>query len=276
MRNALSLNDLYTDFSAGLLNKKQFEGEIFKVIQKRMDQAGLLGLNRDDHDDYISWLYPRISSAIDKYRETGSSFEVYIGNLVRLTVKEYRLRQARDYAADAALLITQLNVCESIPQYECVPSDFVKPDTITSPRQHLILILKNCSYVSDDFLERASPKLGIEPEKLQKMVNTLRKMRLKREIEKNVLRERVNYQFFRCLFYEQCLRSMSDDSVSAKQTALLLERGRKRLTGMRKRLTHMRLDPSNSQIAEVLGVAKGTVDAALYHLKKRHGVLNKL
>jgi Mn-dependent DtxR family transcriptional regulator len=133
----------------------------------------------------------------------------------------------------------------------------------------LVLVLKCCSYISDDFLERISVRLGIQPEALFAMISRLKELRGKREHEINRLREHTNCQFFRCVLYERSLRNMPDDSVAGQRMKERLERGRNRLAKMRRRLARLHPDPSNQQIADVLGVTKGTVDSALYHLKKR-------
>jgi len=68
MQNFISLNDLYADYTAGLLSKKELEGSIFKTIRENVHCFGLVGWNREDSDDYISSLYQRISRSIDAYR----------------------------------------------------------------------------------------------------------------------------------------------------------------------------------------------------------------
>lgn len=271
MQHDVSLNDLYASFSLGLMGKDEFEGAVFKAILT--DTRYLLGFCREEHEDYISWLYPRIRSAIAAYQETGSSFETYIGAMVRMTAKEYRQRQMHDYFAESTAWLTQLPdlfASESDPPYDEGPaSEAEDPEKLGNPRQLLILVLKCCNYVSEDFLERVSPRLGITPKVLREMINRLRVQRGRREKEIRVLRERANSQFFRCIFYEKSLKFMPEDSVIALRLRGRLTRGRKRLEKMRKRLARLRPDPSNYQIAEVLGISKGSVDATLHILKSR-------
>jgi FixJ family two-component response regulator len=50
---------------------------------------------------------------------------------------------------------------------------------------------------------------------------------------------------------------------------LRLEKARLRLEKMRKRLSKIRTDATNKQVAEVIGIKKGTVDASLYKLKAK-------
>ena len=271
MRCTISLNELYADYSAGLLDKKELEGAIFKSIDE--NTFCHLGFTREDYEDYVSWLYPRIRQAIINYRESGSAFETYIGTMVRMTAKEYRLCQTRKNTAEAAAWLTHLPdmyVGEEKPEYDEFPEDVPEEQSkIRNRRQLLILILKCSCYVSDDFLERVSPKLNIEPDELRRMIDILKKQRANREKKISIQRERTNCQFFRCLFYEKNLQSMQQDSIPAQRLRDRLERGRKRHANMRRQLELMRLDPTNQQIADVMGVAKGTVDYTLHYFKER-------
>jgi hypothetical protein len=266
MRNTISLNGLFADYSEGLLEKKKLEGEIFRAIKE--DMRRLVNWNRADDDEYLSWLYPRISQAIGTYRETGSSFETYIGALVRMTAKEFRSRKARTYLAESAAWMSvfpDMYTSEDPPEYAHTEEEAGSKSV--NPRQLLILILKCCYYVSDDFLQRAAPRLGISGEELDRMVGFLRKLREKREQYNDLLQEKVNYQFYRCIYYEKTLKSLPEDSIAAQRIRDKLERGRGRLANMRERLAKKLPDPSNHQIARLLGISKGTVDSVLYRLK---------
>jgi DNA-directed RNA polymerase specialized sigma24 family protein len=267
MQKTITLNGLFADFSAGLLEKKKLEGEIFRAIKE--DVRHLANWNREDNDEYLSWLYPRISQAIRTYRETGSSFETYIGALVRMTAKEFRSRKARTYLAESAAWMSvfpDMYTSEEPPEYGVHNEEETGPKPI-NPRQLLILILKCCYYVSDDFLQRAAPRLGIQGEELDRMVNFLRKLREKREQCNAILQEKINYQFYRCIYYEKTLQSLPENSIAAQRLSGKLERGRGRLANMRERLVKKLPDPSNYQIAKLLGISKGTVDSVLYRLR---------
>jgi len=265
MQNTISLNGLFADYSAGLLEKRKLEGEIFRAVKESVHR--LANWDRADNDEYLSWLYPRISHAIGAYHETGSSFETYIGSLVRMTAKEFRSRKARSYLAESAAWISvfpDMYTYETPPEYVCEETDVPQP---VNPRQLLILILKCCCYVSEDFLERAAPKLGILPEELHRMVNSLKKLREKREQYNAELQEKANYQFYRCMFYEKRLKVLPENSITAQRIKDRLNRGRERLLNIRERLAKRLPDPSNTQIAKLLGLSKGTVDSVLYRLK---------
>jgi hypothetical protein len=156
---------------------------------------------------------------------------------------------------------------EDPPEYAHIEEE-IRPKFV-HPRQLLILILKCCYYVSDDFLERAAPSLGVLPEELSRMVNVLKKFREKRGQYNVFLQEKANYQFCRCIFYEKRLKGLPENSIAAQRIRDRLERGRDRLVNIRKRLAKRLPDPSNGQIAKLLGISKGTVDSVLYRLKSQ-------
>jgi hypothetical protein len=284
MQNMVTLNGLYADYAAGLLKKDDFEVAIFKALRDDIYRRNITGLNKEDHDDFISWLYFRLGRAIDSYRDTGSSFEKYIGSMIRLTAREYRSRQIRDYFAESAAWVTQLpemNVHEEAPEYnEFGPLEIKETaelsEILKTPRQLLILILKCCTYISSDFLDKITPKLGISREALNGMIGNLKEQRKKREIEAKLLQERVNCQFYRCILYEKKIKTMAVGSNAESRTQERLERSRIRLDKMRKKLARIRLNPSNYQVAKLLGISKGSVDSILYNVKTRWNNSNDL
>jgi len=271
MQTLLSLNNLYADYAAGVLSKKELEGSIFRTIRENVHCFGLVGWNREDSDDYVSSLYPRISKAIDAYRETGSSFESYIGSMVRLTAREYRSRQMRGYCEETAAWIAHIPetyVCENEIEYdEHSAAGMESSIKMTTPRQLLILILKCSNHISADLLEKIAPRLGLEPDALNEMVDNLKQQHEKRALDILALREKMNSQFYRCILYEKKLQTLMPDSVRAQRLKKQLKSGRNRLEKTRKFLSRSRVDPSNSQIAKLLGISKGTVDSVLYNLR---------
>jgi len=270
MQSLCALNELYADYAAGLLNKKDFEGSIFKTIQENVHCFGLVGWTREDSDDYISSLYSRISRAIDAYQETGSSFETYIGSMVRLTAREYRSRQMHVYCEEAAAWIAHLPemyVCENEIEYDEHATETEASIQLNNPRQLLILILKCSNHISVDFMEKISPQLGLELDALKAMIDNLKRQQEKRVMDILALREKINNQFYRCILYEKKLQSLMPDCALAQRLKKQLKTGRRRLEKTRRQLAHSRIDPSNSMIANLLGISKGTVDSVLYKLR---------
>ena len=275
MRESFSLNELYARYTGGLLGKKKFEGIIFRTILADRRHFNLHRWREDDCGDFVSWLYPRLSKAIDSYRYTGASFETYLGAVVRLSAREYRSRMTANKITEYVSWTTRFSdeyVCQTEPEYfehESVSASEITLPLKKAPRQFLILILKCYYYMSEDMLDRIAPLAGIEKEYLKEMLDKLRALRIKRDEDLHSLRERIHCQFYRCIIYEKKLAGMPEDSVMFLRMKAQIKRARQRLAAMRKRLAGIRSDATNRQIAETLGIAKGTVDCSLYVLKNR-------
>jgi hypothetical protein len=257
------------------ITKKDLETFIFIHLNKNLSKYHLDRLSRDTCSDFISWLYPRIGNAIERYKERGSSFDAYMGAMVRLSIKEYGQRQKDHRIIEKTLWNAK---AEEILYCEEEEPDYFEPkkqfDSVTNPRQVLVLLLKSYYYLSEDFLGRIAPAVGIEKKELIRLVDELRTKRLAREEAIRGLQERVHCQFYRCLAFEKRLNADSPHTAHGMQMKKSLDLAKKRLVSMRKRLSRMRLEASNRQVAELLNISKGTVDSNLYEIK--HHVRNQM
>ncbi|MDR0316483.1 MAG: hypothetical protein LBH97_06245, partial [Treponema sp.] len=145
MQALMSLNDLYMQFIAGLLSKKELEGFIFRTIHENLCHYNLAHWKRDDCDDFLAWLYPRISRAIDSYHNNGASFDNYIAGMVRWSAKEYRACIADNNVFEYAVWIARFSdqyAEEQEPGYNVEePVSATAIEQTKNPRQLLMLIL---------------------------------------------------------------------------------------------------------------------------------------
>ena len=88
-------------------------------------------------------------------------------------------------------------------------------------------------------------------------------------MEFSLMRERAGNQLYRCIFYQKELEALTENNIIAQRLKKRLEHGRIRLKRMRRRMARARLDPSNLQIAKLLGLSKSTVDTVLFNLRER-------
>jgi hypothetical protein len=197
------LDNMLKEYRQDHITRKEMEGRLFMYIRNHPRRFSLSMFNRDARDDFISWLYPRLSRAVDHYTDQGSSFDAYINTMVRLSAREYGLRKKEHRIIektwwDAKAL--EMMAAEEEPEYADVPAPAIQKK-VSNPRQVLMLLLKSYYYLSDTLLERLAPALGLEKEELYRMVDTLRAVRLQREEIINGLKERIHGQFYRCLAF---------------------------------------------------------------------------
>jgi biotin operon repressor len=272
MQDQLPLDSYLAQFYEGEIGKKELEGFIFEFILGNYRNFYLNDWEEDECVDFLCWLYPRLSRAIDNYQYEGASFTAYIGTLVRLGSKEFRRMEIehrlieRTYWGAAAEDMFVRNP-ELDYLVEFVPKKPFRP--VTNPRQALILLLKSYNFISDDFIARAAPAIGMSKETLMQLIENLRAMRFEQDLEIRNLRERIYGQYFRCRSFERRRNASPEGSPRYFIMQKRLERAEKRLRNMKKALKAIKSGASNRQVARILGVSKGTIDSNIHAVKYR-------
>ena len=279
----ISLNDLYLQFSEGKMSRSSLEGSIYKFLLSNQDKTCLSRWRSYEYEDYISWFYPRLKKAIDSYSEIGSSFKAFINKFILVSSKEYRImtttQNITEYSAWNAR-VSELYVHEDAAGYsgEKGVQTLTKLIKSTKKRKNtkriLALILKCYYYVSEDFLRKAAPKIGIDADELILMIDKVRKARQKKDDAIYLMKERVYCQYYRCIVYENKLNLIQENTHAHDKLKIRLEKARQRLSNMRKHVAQIRKDATNSQIAQAIGVKKGTVDSCLYKLRLKMEMLS--
>ncbi|MDR0636287.1 MAG: hypothetical protein LBF87_04340 [Treponema sp.] len=273
--SSLPLNSLWNQYTQGLLTRKDFEESIFRFLLENYKQFNLFHRDRDEFADYLCWLYPSLSRAIDAYKEAGSSFDAYICSIVRCSAKTRYVRETEhhltEYACWEARAEEELTLSEHIPAY-LDAEESLKP--VRNPRQVLILLLKSYFFVSDDFIVRVAPAIGISLEKLTAMLDKLRELRMDHDEKILQLKEQLHLQYYRCMAYQKRLEALCEYSSHREVLCGYLARAYSSYALLKERLAHVNVEPSNREVAEVLGIPKGTVDSTLYTLKRKAMCIN--
>jgi len=270
------LDTILQEYHQGYISREALEGKIFVYIRKNPRLFFIGRYNVDSRDDFISWLYPRLSRAVDRYSDQGSSFNAYITTLINLSAKEYGMRKREHQITERSwwdAKAQEIAVCEEEePEYL---DEIRAPVKISNPRQVLMLLLKSYYFIPDSRLALLAPALGLKKEELYHMVDKLRILRVQREETINNMKERTRGQFYRCLAFQKRLKAALPNSAHWYKMKRCVEISQKRLISMRKRIKTIRMDATNEEIARVLGIAKGTVDSNLYLIRQRNQTENQ-
>ena len=279
-----NLNELYSGYYTGELERTKFEGLIYNYLVRNREKTSIGHWKRDEYEDFISWFYPRLQTAIDSYQETGASFEAFLAKYLLISAKEYQVRNTTnsviEYSTWSAR-VSEMYACEEAPVYIHNKTE----DTITqliinkkgkkNTRRILALILKCYYYVSEDFAEKIAPMIGVNTSELTEMLSRIRKIREEKDDKIYLTKERIYCQFYRCIVYEKRLSLVQENTTVHNKLKFRLEKARQRLEKMRGRIKNIRTEATNKQIAEVIGITKGTVDASLHRLKARWKTMAK-
>ena len=274
MMEDLSLDPFLEQYRNGELSLRDLEGKILENILHFPRKFYLSILRQEDQVDFLAWFYQRLARAAKTYQSGRSSFTAYIMSVVRYSANEYQHRETehrcieRIYWEAAA---KDMAVHSEEPAYwgEEEPFSEIGEKPIANPRQALILLLKSYNMVSDEFIARAAPALGIDTNELFRLVEALRGMRFNRDAAIREFRNRIDSQFYRCLSFERRMLSAPDGSPRRRLLHERLARAEKRLQNMQNYFKGFKSSASNRQIAEILGIPKGTVDSNLFAAKKR-------
>jgi len=272
------LNQFYFDFTERKINRAQLEGSIYNWLFYNQEKTCLSHWERNRFEDYMSWFYPRLKKAIDCYHEIGASFEAFMNKFLLLSSREFRVRitsnSVTEYSAWCAQ-VPDLYVREEEPVYSYKnPQNVIDKLTIDkngrkNSRRLLALILKCYYYISEDYAERIAPLIGIGKKELLEMLSKIRETRQERDDEIFRMKERIHCQFYRCIIYERKLLIIEENTSLYNKYKLRLKKARERLEKMRTRITKIRTEATNKQIAQIIGITKGTVDASLHRLKQK-------
>jgi len=279
-----SLNQFYNSYLLGDMERAKFEGQIYSFLVNNQEKTCVSHWENDTYEDFISWFYPRLRKTIDNYQEMGASFEAFLNKFIHVSAKEFQVRTTNksitEYSAWSAQ-VPDMYVYEEPPVYEHDNAEKVITNLITDrygrkdSRRILALIIKCYCSVSDDFAEKIAPLIGISAKELLELLSKIRKLRQEKDDQIYRMKERAYCQYYRCIVYEKRLTYTNEYTAMHENLKLRLKKARQRLEKMRKRISAIRTDATNKQVAEIIGTTKGTVDSSLHRLKSKWETMSK-
>jgi len=275
-----TLNEIYSEYLLGNVKRDKFESIIYSYLVKNKDKTCVKHWKKDEYEDFISCFYPKIKRIINSYENVGSSFEAYLHRFLLISSKEYDVKTSTNAVIECSAWsarVPDMYVYEEPPIYSTNNNENEEEITkmITgingrkNTRRILALVLKCYYYISDDFAEKIAELIGMSAGELITMLNKIRKIRRDKDDNIYLLRERIYCQFYRCYVYEKRLSYLKENTVAYKKMCERIDAAKERLEKMRERMKNIRTDATHREIAEVIGITKGTVDASLYRLKAK-------
>ncbi|MCL2213940.1 MAG: hypothetical protein FWC06_01905 [Treponema sp.] len=273
-----TLNDLYSGYINGEMKREEFEGLIYHYFVRNQERTSICHWKNDEYEDFISWFYPRLKTAIDSYEEKGSSFEAFIKKYMLISSKEYHVRTITNSVIEHSAWSARIPDMYAREE----PSVHIHEETKMvlsklvigkkgrkNSRRILALILKCYYYISEDFAEKIAPAIGIKSGELLDMIYRMREIRQEKDDKIFSMKERLYCQFYRCYIYDKRLSFLKENTAAYSKLKIRLQKARLRLEIMRKHIAEVRIEATNREIAEIIGITKGTVDASLCRLKSK-------
>ena len=238
------------------------------------------GLDEDDCGDFYVYFYPRLIRTLNNFREQGKPFDHYLNSVLRWQLRSYLRRKNSDKYRQA--LACRPDFWDTPEPEENPPAPgplwpgehlpvmnlehLLKSDS--DRRRFLLLLIKNMQLLDARELEAGASLCGLSPEELARVTAELRKRLSVKEERLETLRTRRNRAFFKLSLLEAELAAAAE-AAEKRRLLAAVARARAALRLAQQRLARTPRCPTNRDLAEVLGLPKGTVDTALYWLKKR-------
>jgi len=128
--------------------------------------------------------------------------------------------------------------------------------------------LKQVRLLPEPEVDRLACLAAVPPSRLQELCRALRRELEPKELRLEMLRERRTRAYAAlCLLERELARE--PEPAARERLARRLERARRCLRLSQERIARVPVEPSNRQLAAALGLPKGTVDSALFNLKRR-------
>ncbi len=277
MNDDKPLHYLYERFRAGKLGRHDFEAAIFRFVRDNPRRFKISGWREDDREEFIAELYPTIRKAIDAYRDVGSCFDAYAYTAIRWEARGYRSRKAEKATIERAYWMTAAETASDEESFYSCGNDAYDQDPQCPPsrkkRQILALTLKCCLKVSDDLCRRIAPSVGLRPDELESKLNGLRTLVAERAVRRQELEELAAAHYCRGMI--MAAKAIEAPSYSDKKRRFEKSAAvaKQRHANCRDRASKISVEATNREVAEALGVPKGTIDASIYFLKQKSAPL---
>jgi len=236
----------------------------------------------DDAGEFYLLCYPRLVRTLRRFREQGKPFEWYLQSVLRWQYLAYvraRRRREREWASGCLAAFWEPPPVEPEPALD-PPGLFRQAAGLfqleaggrrvrRGERTRLLAwALKGVRSLSETQLRELAELSGVPPELLGQACARLRQGLLPHERRLELLVGRRTRAYSALCLLEQDL-GREAEPIRREALARRVQKARRALCRSQRRIAAVRLAPSNRSIAAALGLPKGTVDTALYSLRRR-------
>lgn len=262
-----ALTQAVLQFQEGLLPLDQVRNLI--LIETFLHLSRLRRKGEDEVSEFLLDFHGRIPRLLERFRSRGLPFRHFLLRTLRWQWNTFKAERARLRRVDLLTSTTWAveEVSEAEPEFDAEES---QPTVALEPvdRQRLVLLaLKASTYLNDRQIEVVSRQSGTDLAWLQACQHRLNTTTLPRVHRNHSLVERRGEVLSKRLLAEDEARREFDPERRARceRRAQLY---RSRLASLDHQKQVLSLSPTHRELANLLGMPKGTVDSSLYHLKR--------
>lgn len=238
---------------------------------------------KEERSSFLLAFSERIESILNNFIFQGFPFEAYYQSCLKWFYKTFKKSEGRE--AKKQLLSNRDDFWENTNTSDCITKEpdvnikayikrlqkkYTSHDAVTS--RFLIVALKNPKFLDEKTISKLSMVTGIEPSIIFYYKEQLIRNAEKSYEKQTLVIERKNRAYY--------MKNLKQTELAIANASTEIDRLNQQIAyydAIIKRasdeLKTKHFGPRNHQIAEVLGIPKGTVDSAFYYFKKNFNEL---
>jgi len=287
-----SLEDLPLAVKNNAMTKEEAAKIIWEEVYTNPRRYGLKFFSEDQKSELLLNIHKEFEKIFDKFIPGTGSFRTFLIGCIAKHKKHF-LKVQLDRSLEAKSLATYLqfkseeehqkyivNLSESQnkPQKrnDKIFSDITKQEVQNFEQKYkriaeittLVLLLKACKDIDDEFIDSVCDFTGIDKGLLYEKIQELKEsVNRKDELQQGLIERRNNSYFYHRKYLQEMLSSTSSENelfILQKK----YEKRTKRWKAQNKNLLVRSVSPSNEDIAKVLGIKPRMVSFYINHAKK--------
>lgn len=270
------LNDYYRDFQQKKMNWEEFRKEleifVFHFIRENNNW------DEDSYSDFFIHFHSYLEQLVTRYQEKGKSFRAFFTSSLRWRMKSFRSlsevnKSCWELMDNSSHYLDKLPAkTEADKAYDFSIKSAVellgRPQSKIAKRRFLILALKAFPENNHQFIKEFSEYIDLPQRVLEHYYERLKANIYPRKKQMRRLTTRLNSYYFRSLCIKHALFS-SEEGPYKSYWQRKLHLNEKKMIILRKKLLNLSCQPKNEDIAQLLGIPKGTVDSGLFYMRSK-------
>lgn len=233
------------------------------IVYELDDYLDKKKLTHDERTAFLQRFESRAFSMAERFSYFGKTFRALLFTTVRFQLKNFyndRSRMQRMERLSVELAAYEASLSPLEPSRRChatiaesTSTHRTVSDLDGGEKRVLIVALKNCHALDDEIAAKVARKLGLSVEWLLNSRDELRELSLERNRRVEALRRKTNIR-------QSWVNYLENDASEIRE---LKTQNRE----MTERIDKMNPYPHHFQIAEILGIPKGTIDSSLHYIR---------
>lgn len=249
---------------------------VYRFLKKKS------GLNEDDKSDFFCQFYPKIPVMFHRFVYRGKPFSVYLIISLKWQLRSF-IRQKRRHIYQRDIIEQQylwqkpycecpLEVREPLPELTTEAKRILgagRKDGLRHPvhsKRLLFLAMKGSMEIDDHITECIAIITGYEKNWLYNCILRLKLGMEKKRKRLELLRKKRNWYFTR-IFIIHSILIIEKDPLRRNKLFSTLREFKTYMRSTLEEIAKIPIAPTHQEIADVLGIPKGSVDSGLYYVK---------